>query len=97
MHRDGNRWELYPRDRKSTRRAKAAPRGVGARGMVRLDASGSANLDIAISADGEFLLSLNAATDAVGMLASESNGTLTNLGTTGGLPASAGLNGIAAD
>jgi 6-phosphogluconolactonase len=58
---------------------------------------GSANLDITISADGKFLFSLNAATAAVGMFAIQSNGALTSLGTTGGLPASAGLNGIAAD
>jgi 6-phosphogluconolactonase (cycloisomerase 2 family) len=65
--------------------------------VLAVNPSGSANLDITISADGKFLYSLNAATGAVGMFAIQSNGTLTNLGTTGGLPASAGLNGIAAN
>jgi 6-phosphogluconolactonase len=65
--------------------------------VVGLNPSGSSNLDITISADGKFLYSLNAATGAVGMFAIQPNGTLANLGTTGGLPASAGLNGIAAD
>jgi len=65
--------------------------------ILGVNPSGSANLDITISADGKFLYSLNAATGAVGMFAIQPNGTLTNLGITGGLPASAGLNGIAAD
>jgi 6-phosphogluconolactonase (cycloisomerase 2 family) len=51
-----------------------------------------------VSSDGKFLFSLNAATGAIGAFAiNATNGTLTNLGTTGGLPASAGLNGIAAN
>lgn len=65
--------------------------------VVGVNPTGSANIDITVSADGKFLYSLNAATGAVGMFAIQPNGTLTNLGTTGGLPASAGLNGIAAD
>jgi len=65
--------------------------------VLALNPSGSANLDITISADGKFLYSLNAASGAIGMFAIQSNGALANLGTTGGLPASAGFNGIAAD
>ena len=57
----------------------------------------AANLDIAVSAGGKFLFSLNAARGAVGMFAIQSNGTVTNLGTTVGLPAAGGLNGIAAN
>jgi 6-phosphogluconolactonase (cycloisomerase 2 family) len=66
--------------------------------IVALNPSGSSSIDIAVSADGKFLFSLNAAKGAVGAFAiNATNGTLTNLGTTGGLPASAGLNGIAAN
>jgi 6-phosphogluconolactonase len=57
---------------------------------------GSANLDLAISRDGRFLYSLNGATGAVGIFAIQSDGSLTPLGTVDGLPARAGLNGIAA-
>ena len=53
---------------------------------------------IAVSADGAYLYSLNAATGAIGIFAIRAtDGTLTNLGTLGGLPANAGLNGIAAN
>jgi 6-phosphogluconolactonase (cycloisomerase 2 family) len=66
--------------------------------VVGTNPSGSSNIDIAVSSDGKFLFSLNAATGAIGAFAiNATNGTLTNLGTTGGLPASAGLNGIAAN
>jgi 6-phosphogluconolactonase len=66
--------------------------------VVGVNPAGSANLDIAISADGRFLYSLNAASGAVGMFQIQSSdGSLVNLGTLGGLPAGAGLNGIAAN
>jgi 6-phosphogluconolactonase len=66
--------------------------------VVGTNPSGSSNIDIAVSSDGKFLFSLNAGTGAIGAFAiNATNGTLTNLGTTGGLPASAGLNGIAAN
>ena len=66
--------------------------------VVGLNPSGSTNLDIVVSLDGKFLFTLNAAKGTVGTFAIDSaNGNLTNLGTTGGLPASAGLNGIAAN
>ena len=78
---------------------------VGAHGELRaigstivgVNPQGSANLDITISADGHFLYSLNAATGAVGMFAIAHDGSLVNLGVRGGLPAAAGLNGIAAN
>jgi 6-phosphogluconolactonase len=66
--------------------------------VVGLNPAGSANLDIAVSADGKFLFSLNAGKGSVGAFAIDPvNGTLTSLGVLGGLPASAGLNGIAAN
>jgi 6-phosphogluconolactonase (cycloisomerase 2 family) len=58
----------------------------------------SANLDIAISADGQYLYSLNAASGAIGMFRIQpEDGLLVNLGVMPGLPAAAGLNGIAAN
>lgn len=65
--------------------------------IVGANPAGSANLDIAVSADGHFLYSLNAASGAIGMFAIANDGSLVNLGARGGLPASAGLNGIAAN
>ncbi|MGA8150134.1 MAG: hypothetical protein WB952_04235 [Terriglobales bacterium] len=64
--------------------------------MVGTNPSGSTNLDIAISADGKFLYTLNAGTGTVGIFGINADGSLTNLGDVGGLSASAGLNGIAA-
>jgi 6-phosphogluconolactonase (cycloisomerase 2 family) len=65
--------------------------------IVGVNPAGSANLDIAVSVDGRFLYSLNAASGAVGAFAINRDGSLTNLGVRGGLPAAAGLNGIAAN
>lgn len=65
--------------------------------VVGLNPSGSANLDITVSADGGYLYSLNAASGAIGIFQIERDGQLTNFGTLGGLPAGAGLNGIAAN
>jgi 6-phosphogluconolactonase (cycloisomerase 2 family) len=65
--------------------------------VLALNPSGSTNLDIAVSADGAFLYSLNAAAGSVGIFQIQSDGFLTNFGTLSGLPAAAGLNGIAAN
>lgn len=66
--------------------------------VAGLNPSGSTNLDIAISADGAYLYSLNTASGAIGIFAIRAtDGTLTNLGAVGGLPAGAALNGIAAN
>ena len=66
--------------------------------ILALNPTGSSNIDITVSSDGKFLYTLNAGTGGVGMFAIQpTNGTLTDLGTTGGLPAAAGLNGIAAN
>lgn len=64
--------------------------------VVTLQPAGSTNLDIAISANGKFLYTLNSGTGTVGMFAINTDGSLTTLGETGGLAATAGLNGIAA-
>jgi 6-phosphogluconolactonase len=64
--------------------------------IVGSNPAGSGNLDIAESSDGRFLYTLNAATGAIGMLSVQSDGGLVNFGQFDGLPASAGLNGIAA-
>jgi 6-phosphogluconolactonase (cycloisomerase 2 family) len=65
--------------------------------VVGVNPAGSANLDISISADGRFLYSLNAGSGAVGLFAIARDGSLVNLGVRSGLPAAAGLNGIAAN
>ena len=66
--------------------------------ILAINPTGSSNIDIAVSADGKFLYSLNAGTGVVGMFAIQpTNGSLTDLGTAGDLPAAAGLNGIAAN
>jgi len=66
--------------------------------VVGLNPSGSTNLDLAITADGRFLYSINAAGGSIGAFAIDrTTGTLTNLGAIGGLPASVGFNGIAAN
>jgi 6-phosphogluconolactonase (cycloisomerase 2 family) len=64
--------------------------------VVTTQPAGSTNLDIAISANGKFLYTLNSGTGTVGMFAINTDGSLTTLGETGGLAATAGLNGIAA-
>ena len=47
--------------------------------------------------DGQFLYTLNSAGGTLGAFAINADGSLTNLGTTGGLPAGSSLNGIAAN
>jgi 6-phosphogluconolactonase (cycloisomerase 2 family) len=46
--------------------------------------------------DGRYLYTLNAATGVIGIFAVQEDGSLVNLGPQNGLPASAGINGIAA-
>jgi 6-phosphogluconolactonase len=65
--------------------------------IVGLNPSGATNLDVAISADGAYLYSLNGGNGSIGIFQIERDGSLTNFGTLGGLPAGAGLNGIAAN
>ena len=58
--------------------------------------AGSANIDTTISADGRFVYTLNGGSGAIGVFSVSQNGNLAFLRTVGGLPAAAGLNGIAA-
>ena len=65
--------------------------------VVGTNPAGATNLDIAVSADGAYLYSLNAANGSIGIFQIQHDGGLTSFGTLGGLPAGAGLNGIAAN
>lgn len=64
--------------------------------IVASNPSGSTNLDMSISGDGRFFYTLNAATGAIGSFAVDRDGTVRSIGTIPGLPASSGVNGIAA-
>jgi 6-phosphogluconolactonase len=65
-------------------------------GVVGQTPTGSTNIDIAASSDGRYLYALYGATGAIGIFAVQEDGSLVNLGQQDGLPASAGINGIAA-
>jgi 6-phosphogluconolactonase len=59
--------------------------------------AGSTNIDVAASADGKYVYTLNTAAGTIGVFAvNASNGQLTNLGVSGHLPASSGANGMVA-
>jgi len=64
--------------------------------VVGTNLPGATNLDIAVSADGNFLYSLDGEIGMISIFGIQSDGTLTNLGTVGGLQPNAGFNGIAA-
>jgi 6-phosphogluconolactonase len=64
--------------------------------VVASNPSGSTNLDIAAGSDGRYVYTLNAGTGTIGIFSVQSDGSLLNTGSVEGLPASAGLNGIAA-
>lgn len=64
--------------------------------IVGSNPEGSTNLDTAISRDGRFVYTLNAGSGSVGVFAVQGDGTLLNVGEVAGLPASAGINGLAA-
>ena len=64
--------------------------------IVGSNPAGSTNLDTAITLDGRFVYTLNAGTGSVGIFSVQSDGTLLNIGQVTGLPASAGINGLAA-
>ncbi len=57
---------------------------------------GATNLDMTISADGQYLFNLQSGAGAVGVYTINQDGTLNQLGDIEGLPKAAGLNGIAA-
>lgn len=58
--------------------------------------AGSTNIDIAVSADSRFLYTLNTGTGTISIFTIQSNGSLIVQSPVTGLPAAAGLNGIAA-
>ncbi len=64
--------------------------------VVGTNPAGSTNLDMALSSDGKFLYTLNSGTGTVSAFGVNQDGTLTTLGDATGVPASAGVNGIAA-
>lgn len=64
--------------------------------IVSSNPANSGNLDMAVSSDGRFLYTLNAATGAIGIFSVQRDGVVVDLDQLDGLPASAGLNGIAA-
>jgi 6-phosphogluconolactonase (cycloisomerase 2 family) len=63
---------------------------------VGTNPAGSTNLDIAVTADGKFVYSLNSGAGAVGIFAVQKDGTLLNVGFAGGVSPLRGFNGIAA-
>jgi 6-phosphogluconolactonase (cycloisomerase 2 family) len=65
--------------------------------VVGTNPSGSTNLDIAVSADGKFLYTLNSGTGTIGIVAILPDGTLSKVGDAEGLSEAAGFNGIAAN
>lgn len=64
--------------------------------VIGQNPAGSTNLDIAASDDARYVYTLNGATGTIGMFAVQEDGSLVSLGQQDGLPASAGINGIAA-
>ena len=64
--------------------------------VVASNPAGSGNLDIAVSADGKFLYTLNSHGGTIGIFAIGNDGTLTNIGEASGITPLAGFNGIAA-
>ncbi|HTY84906.1 MAG TPA: hypothetical protein VMB19_11845 [Silvibacterium sp.] len=65
-------------------------------GVVGQTPTGSLNIDIAASDDGRYLYTLDTIAGVISTFAVQEDGSLVNLGQQDGLPASAGLNGIAA-
>jgi 6-phosphogluconolactonase len=64
--------------------------------VVGQNPTGSSNLDVAASADGRYLYTLNGAAGTIGIFAVQEDGSLLSVRQQDGLPASAGINGIAA-
>jgi hypothetical protein len=67
---------------------------LGPRWLAKIP-RGSTNIDIAASDDGRYLCTRNAATGVIGIFAVQEDGSLVNRGPQDGLPASAGINGMA--
>jgi 6-phosphogluconolactonase (cycloisomerase 2 family) len=64
--------------------------------VVATNPAGSVNLDITIAAHGKYLYTLDTGTGSLSVFRIEHDGSLESLGIVAGLPAAAGLNGIAA-
>jgi 6-phosphogluconolactonase len=106
---DGNCWNaITPKGQfvyfDNSASASVAGFSVGANGALKpiagtilsTEPEGAANLDMSVSGDGKYLYTLNSGLGTVGVLAINSDGTLKDLGEIGGLPKTAGFNGIAA-
>jgi 6-phosphogluconolactonase (cycloisomerase 2 family) len=66
--------------------------------LVAINPAGSINLEIVVSSDDKFLYSLDTGTGSISAFAINSQtGTLAALGEVNGLPATAGLEGLAAN
>jgi hypothetical protein len=63
--------------------------------VVGTNPAGSTNLDIAVTADGKFVYTLNSVAGSVGIFAVQNDGTLLNVGSAGGVSPLSGFNGIA--
>jgi len=59
--------------------------------------AGSTDLDVTVSSNGKFLYTLNTGAGTIGIFEIQKDGSLISLGEVEGLPAKAGLNGIAAN
>jgi 6-phosphogluconolactonase len=65
--------------------------------VLGINPPGAGNLDIAVTADSEFLYSLNSGNGTIGIFGiSQEDGSLTNVGEANAISAKAGFNGIAA-
>lgn len=65
--------------------------------VLTANPQGAANLDIAVSGDGKYLFTLNSGAGTIGVFAIQSDGSLTPVIEATGIPANAGVNGIAAE
>src|SRR5579862_5580572 len=63
--------------------------------VVGTNPSGSANLDVTVSADSKFLYTLDSGTGTISIFGINSDGSLNNLGEGGSFSAAAGFNGVA--
>jgi DNA-binding beta-propeller fold protein YncE len=63
--------------------------------VVGTNPQGSTNLDIAVSGESKYVYTLNSGTGTISVFAIQSSGALSSVDEIGGLPKSAGFNGIA--
>ena len=66
-------------------------------GVVAANPAGSHNVDIAVSADGNFVYTQNSNTGTIRVWSINSDGTLKEVDNITGLPEMSGTNGLAAD